>query len=118
MYCLQCGKQIDDKALKCPFCDCPTENSEEKIGVADVSTSKNSKKIADIFGIVGIVLGIIGLLLTLLAGGFGVAIGFYGLIAGIIGLVMNRKNRICAIATILSAVSIVAFLIVLILSLI
>ena len=117
MYCLQCGKQIDDNTLKCPFCDCPTENSEKKIDVAEVSTSKNSKKAADIFGIVGIVLEIIGLLLTLIAGGFGVTVGFYGLIAGIIGLVMNRKNRFCAIATILSTVSIVAFLIVLFLSL-
>ena len=63
MFCSKCGNTIDDSALVCPNCGCPTSNYEvhqEETQVQqldDIATEKSnsSKKL----GIISIILSII-----------------------------------------------------------
>ncbi|MCD8371745.1 MAG: zinc-ribbon domain-containing protein [Clostridia bacterium] len=50
MYCKNCGKQIDDKAVICPACGVPTDN---------FPSTKKEKKNSNSLAIVGFVLAFI-----------------------------------------------------------
>lgn len=118
MYCLKCGKEIDDDAVKCPYCDCPTENAEESFSVGEVDTSTVSVKK---FGISSIILGASGVafawifmlvgfmaevaLVFVLGGFFGSIPGGVGLALGFIGKRKDKTSKVCLIGIILSAVA-------------
>lgn len=81
MFCLKCGKEIDDAALSCPFCGCATENAGIPI---DSHVVDDSLKSADGLGTVAIALGIIGIVIAWLlailgyiAAGAGVGVALY-----------------------------------------
>lgn len=107
-FCEKCGKQLEDDAVICTGCGCPTdkwkktrETSEDFSQYAVVKEKKPFpwSLISLIFGIVGIVTGISGL---------------PGVIFGVVGLVLSKTGKKKApedtrfkIATILSIVAIV-----------
>lgn len=81
MFCLKCGKEIDDASINCPFCGCATENSGIPL---DNYSMDDSRKSADGLGTVAIALGIIGIVIAWLlailgyiAGGAGVGVALY-----------------------------------------
>ncbi len=118
MYCLKCGKEIDDTAVKCPFCDCPTENAGEIVSVGDITAPTSCGKK---FGIPSIILGasgaafawifaIVGVaayvgLVSILGGFLGASLGGAGLVLGLIGRRKERSSKVCLIGIILSSVA-------------
>lgn len=72
MYCTNCGKEIDDKAVVCPHCGVATDNYVELEKVAEPTKKVNG------LGIAGFVVGLSSL-----------AFGIYLLIACIVGLVLS-----------------------------
>lgn len=81
MYCKNCGKQIDDKAVICPHCGVATDEYALNAQPAVQTTKTNG------FAIAGFVLSLIG-----------ISLGYYtfdlvpllGLIFSIIGLVKSK----------------------------
>ena len=51
MFCKNCGKEIDDKAVICPNCGCATENEV----TTNKSNSETLKLITKIFMVIGCV---------------------------------------------------------------
>lgn len=94
MYCGNCGKEIDDKAVVCPHCGVPVKAAEEKkkvnaLGIAGFVVSLLSLWLGVYFCIASVV----GLVLSAIAvakrekyslGGLAIA----GLIIGIVSLVI------------------------------
>ena len=81
MFCLKCGKEIDDTAMACPFCGCATENAGIPI---DSHVVDDSLKSADGLGTVAIAVGAIGAVMAWLlailgyiAAGAGIALALY-----------------------------------------
>ncbi len=102
MFCLKCGKEIDNNAMRCPYCDCPTENSGDTINITTVEPSTKSAKS---FGITAIVLGALGILWAWLLAIFGWILGGVGLALALVGRNNNKLENTCKIGIILSAVA-------------
>ena len=102
MFCLKCGKEIDDNAMRCPYCDCPTENAGEAI---DTTTIDPSIKSAKSFGIAAIVLGAIGIIWAWLIAIFGWVLGGVGLALALVGRNKNPLEKTCKAGLILSAIT-------------
>ena len=100
MFCLKCGKEIDDGAMRCPYCDCPTENAGETI---DTTTIDPSVKSAKSFGIAAIILGAVGILWAWIIAIFGWILGGVGLALALVGRNKNKYEKTCKIGLILSA---------------
>lgn len=73
MFCQNCGNEINDNAVVCPKCGCPTENNSNNFSAAPAASNapviENGEKrtLADcalvfsfLMPIVGLILGIIG----------------------------------------------------------
>ena len=101
MFCLKCGKEIDDNAMRCPYCNCPTENAGMAV---DMDTIDPSLKSADSMGIVGIVLGGIGALFAWLLAIIGWIFSGVGLALSLVGSNKNKCSKKSKIGTIVSAV--------------
>lgn len=104
MFCLKCGKEIDNSAMKCPYCDCPTENSGNLIVDTDVNTVKNS---GESMGIIGIVVGACGIVFAWLFALIGWICGGAGLAVSLIGNHKEKGNQKCKIGTVVSAIALV-----------
>ena len=102
MFCLKCGKEIDNNAMRCPFCDCPTENAGEAI---DTTTTDPSIKSAKSFGIAAIILGALGIIWAWLLAIFGWILGGVGLALALVGRNKNKYVKNCKIGIILSAIA-------------
>ena len=102
MFCLKCGKEIDNNAMRCPYCDCPTENAGEAI---DTTTIDPSIKSAKSFGITAIILGALGILWAWLLAIFGWILSGVGLALALVGRNKNKFEKTCKIGLILSAVA-------------
>ena len=102
MFCLKCGKEIDNNAMRCPYCNCPTENAGEAI---DTNTIDPSMKSAKSFGIAAIVLGGMGILWAWLIAIFGWILGGVGLALALVGRNKNQFEKTCKIGLILSAIT-------------
>ena len=98
MYCTNCGKEIDDKAVVCPHCGVVTDNYVQP--VIDKPAQKTNG-----LGIAGFVVGLSSL-----------ALGMYLLIACIVGLILSiiavknkpKYNRCNGLATAGLVISIVS----------
>lgn len=44
MFCSKCGKEIEDQAIICPGCGCPTENYNKSVAVTEQTTSSPDNK--------------------------------------------------------------------------
>ncbi len=104
MFCLKCGKEIDDDAKKCPYCDCPTHNAENNLEVIE-NTSSNQT--ANTLGILGIVFGAIGIPLAWLIALLGWMLGGAGLTLSFISLGKNKSNTKWIVGVVLSAIALV-----------
>ena len=102
MFCLKCGKEIDNNAMKCPYCGCPTENAGE---IIDTTTIDPSIKSANSFGITSIILGSLGILWAWLFAIFGWVFAGVGLSLALVGRNKNKFAKSCKIGLILSAVA-------------
>lgn len=104
MFCLKCGKEIDDNAMVCPYCNCPTENAGATI---DTSTIDPSIKSADSMGLISIVLGSIGILFAWLIALIGWILAGTGLALSLVGKNKNPNSSKCRVALILSIIALV-----------
>ena len=84
MFCKECGKEVNDKAVVCPSCGCML-NTEENL----VSTSQEKKKGISILCLVGFILSLVSLLLALYG-----TVAIAGLVLSIIGIVKCSKNNL------------------------
>lgn len=108
MYCLKCGKQIDDDALHCPYCNFPTENAnaatiQNAPSLGD-STSYSPSKLPKVFGIISIPLGALSLIWSWLFVVVGLLLAGGGFALSLIGFIKNKRTVTCKIGFILSAV--------------
>lgn len=87
MFCLKCGNQIDDNAMKCPFCNCPTENAGAPI---ESSVTDDSIKSANGLGTVSVALGIVGCIMAWLLAALGYIFGGAALA---LALIARNKNQ-------------------------
>lgn len=62
MYCLKCGKEIEDSAMNCPFCGSATENAG--VPVMNVSSDNEAAKSAESMANIGFIVGIVGAILA------------------------------------------------------
>ena len=104
MFCLKCGREIDDDAMKCPFCNCPTENSGIAVdsNVIDPTLTEGSGK-----GVAGIILGAVSMLFAWLFALIGWICAGVGLGLSITGLIKNKSNTKCKVGIILSSLGLV-----------
>lgn len=100
MFCLKCGKEIDNSAMKCPYCNCPTENAGSIVDINAIDPTITS---ANNFGTASIVLGAIGIALSSLMGGW--LWGGIGLVLALIGRNKNKFVKKTKIGMILSAIA-------------
>ena len=108
MFCLKCGKEIDNNATICPYCGSATENTVVNTGNYEANTSQPS---SNALGIVAIVMSAIGIGLALLIALLGYIFGGAGLAMAIVE--KNKKGFTKQVATgmILSIVALATALI-------
>ena len=102
MFCLKCGKEIDNNAMRCPYCDCPTENAA---GGIETDMIDPSIKSANSLGITSIILGALGMLWAWLLAILGWILGGVGLALALVGRNKNKFAKKCKIGIILSAIA-------------
>lgn len=93
MYCLKCGKEIEDSAMACPYCGSATENAPVSVVnnvIPDsdneaVKSAENMANIGMIVGVVGAILAWIFALLGYVCGGVALGLAF----------VAKGKNSAC-----------------------
>lgn len=62
MFCVNCGKELNDKAIICPFCGVPTDNYN---AYQRTRTTNDMSTIIKVFLIIACVLGIFSFLIPL-----------------------------------------------------
>lgn len=100
MFCRNCGKEIDDKAVVCPHCGVPTDLA------ANFAVANGAEKKVNGFGIAGFVVG----LLSLYLGIYFCIASIVGLVLSIVGLTQTKKYRLSGFAIaglVLSIISLV-----------
>ena len=102
MFCLKCGKEIDNNAMRCPYCGCPTENAGAPIEADIIDPAIKS---ANSLGITSIILGALGILWAWLIALFGWILGGVGLALSLVGRNKSKCAKKCKIGTILSAIA-------------
>ena len=86
MFCLKCGKEIDNNATICPYCNSATENAMETTTTMDTSVSQPA---SSGLGVVAIVLGAVGIVLALLFALLGYVLGGVAL-----GLAVAERKKV------------------------
>ncbi len=104
MFCRNCGKEIDDKAVFCVHCGVAVT----PVAAPSAASAPADKKAVNGFAIAGLVLSLIGLF----GGNYGFLVpSILGLIFGIIGMVKAKNYSAYGLAIAALVVSIVAFVI-------
>ena len=103
MFCLKCGKEIDDNATHCPYCNCPTENAGEVV-FEEAEVVEESPKKAGGLGVAGIILGACSLVFSWLIAIIGWMLSGAGLALSIVGL--KKGDNKAKVGIILSAIGI------------
>ncbi len=105
MYCRNCGKQIDDKAVICVHCGVATDNMP---GNRFEAKPAEPAKPVNVLAIVGLIVSAIGLF----GGNYLFLVpGIVGLIISIIGMVKAKKYSYGGLAVAALVVSVLALII-------
>lgn len=101
MFCLNCGKQIDDSSTSCPYCGSLIGNangfSENPYG-AQAAPSEG-------LGIAAIVVGAVGILMAWLVALLGYIFGGIGLTLALVGKHQNKLSSKATVGMILSIIT-------------
>lgn len=94
MYCLKCGKEIADDAIECPYCNCPTENSD--VNLEEVTSQKpNMKELKGrLLATVSLVLGILNLVCAWLVAILGYIYGLIGIVCALLAKSEMKKHGV------------------------
>lgn len=111
MFCLRCGKQIDDNSMSCPYCGCATENAGEINSNTMFPEDNINKKNADGLATAGLVVGAIGIVLAWLIALLGYIFGVLSLTLSIIAVKKTKDNKKAKIGLVLSIITFVCSLI-------
>lgn len=74
MFCSKCGTEINNEAVICPNCGCPTSNFQKANEISQQTIENNFSSVINssrTFGIIGIILGIFIPLAGWICGGVG-----------------------------------------------
>ena len=100
MFCTKCGKEIDNDAVVCPYCNSATSEAATDVSTQQVVTPQPA---SNGMGIASIVLGALGIV-------FGLLIALLGYIFGGAGLALaitaRNKNGASTLTTVGMVVSI------------
>lgn len=97
IYCNECGKEISDKADKCPHCGCPVNFGKKENTLEKQEKPKNGK-----IGLIGFIISFVGFIFSI--GGF-VLIGLIAIIMGIVSLAKKENKKWMAITAIILSVA-------------
>lgn len=86
MYCRNCGKEIDDKAIVCPHCGVGTDNSSYEQPSNTIATV--GFVFSFIIAIVGLICSIIGFIKAPQCGGKGRGLALAGIIISVVSMVL------------------------------
>lgn len=103
MYCLKCGKEIENSVKTCPYCGCVTENSEIDTQVSLDQNNENASTNA--LATAGIVLGIIGIVMAWLLAFIGYAVSTGALVVALVAKSKNKTDKKAKTAFILSLIA-------------
>ena len=100
MYCANCGKEIDDKAVVCPYCGVATGKT-----YSNTSTESNTMAIvgfifAFLMPVVGLICSILGMKKSTELDGKGKGLALAGIIISIVAMIAYVIYMIAMIATI------------------
>ena len=107
MYCLNCGREIDDKALNCPYCGTLTENAQAAPAYSNVKPKVQSSTLA----IVSIVIGSIGILMAWLIALLGYIFGGTALTFALVSHNKVPEDRKWLTGLILSCITLISAII-------
>lgn len=88
MYCLKCGKQVEDDVKACPFCGAPTENASQY----EVDQMAKDNKTVEGLLTASMVLGIIGCVVAWLFALLGYMFGGASLAICLVSKSKDRNN--------------------------
>ena len=97
IYCNECGKEISDKADKCPHCGCPVNFGKKENTLEKQEKSNNGK-----IGLIGFIISLLGLIFS--AGGF-LLVGLTAIVMGIVSLAKKENKKWMAIAAIIISIA-------------
>ena len=104
-FCEKCGKQLEDDAVICTGCGCPTENWKKEEETTESFQMPVEKKPFP-WSLVSLILGIAGVV-TCISGLFGVLLGITGIVLSNIGKKKAPEDTRFKIATRLSIIAVV-----------
>ena len=67
MYCVNCGKEIDDRAVICVHCGVPTHNFTRNFPPIGLKEEERDDRKINVFGLVGFILGIVSIFYLIVA---------------------------------------------------
>ena len=88
--------------MRCPYCDCPTENAGETIDTTTIDPSIQSAKSS---GTTAIILGALGIFWAWFFAIIGWALGGAGLAVALKGRNKNKFEKTCQTGLIISAIA-------------
>ena len=95
MYCRNCGKELNDMAVICPGCGCPTQSNV----MPNMQTGQKKTQVSVILGIIGIVsswfLAIVGHVTSIIGIVYGVK--EYKETGKNLGLILSIIGEVCSV---------------------
>ena len=106
MFCLKCGKEIENGATMCPYCNSATENAVDASSFASNTTQPSTSGL----GVAAIVTGALGIVMGILIALLGYVFGGAGLAMSIIERSKNGFSKQAVAGTVVSIVALVVSL--------
>ena len=104
MFCLKCGKEIDNSATVCPYCNSLTENA---MGGNETFEAKATQPTSSSLGVVAIVMGALGIVLAVLIALLGYIFGGAALAMALVAKGKAGFTKQVAAGLVLSIVALV-----------
>jgi uncharacterized membrane protein YvbJ len=106
MFCLNCGKEIANDALYCPYCNSATENVENA-SASPVINDEPAKNSSNTFGLIAVILGALGVVLAWLIALLGHLFGGAALALSIIGKCKDSSPKKATAGLVLAIITLV-----------